>query len=242
MSVEKPKNEAKKEESAPESKKPETKAKNSIKLPFLGLAIVAVIIVVVAVLFIFVLHTGKAANVSSVSYTPVNLFTSTSMSSLMGGNWTLYANETANSSVISADSSSFPPGTVSAALQEFLPSSEISAIASNSTSNKSSIYYFSSEVFYLNSTASTSSVLSTVNGLVSSELSNQTALKSNTSSIGSSTLVYLTGSIKSTNTTNKVSYAYIFNGKTFIIDVMDNSNFNYSQAKELAAYPFSNSL
>ena len=210
--------------------------KKGIKLPLVVIIPVIIIIVVVAVLLVFILHVGNA---SSVAYTPISPFSSSSLSSILGGNWTLINNETANSSIIKADASSFPSGTVSAVIQEFIPASELSALSSNSTSNISS---FSSEVFYINSSSRASSAFNGAAASLGASLKNDTSLKYNESTVGSSDMVYIDGTINSTNTTKtKISQLYILNGKDIILDTAQNYNFSYKQAEVFATYPFSTS-
>jgi len=208
--------------------------KKGIKLPLVVIIPVIIIIVVVAVLLVFILHVGNA---SSVAYTPISPFSSSSLSSILGGNWTLINNETANSSIIKADASSFPSGTVSAAIQEFIPASELSALSSNSTSNVSS---FSSEVFYINSSSLASTVFNEAIASLGASLKNDTSLKYNESTVGNSAIVYIDGKVNRTNTTKtRISQLYILNGKDIILDTTQNYNFSYKQAEIFATYPFS---
>lgn len=209
--------------------------KKSIKLPLMVIIPVIVVIVVVAVLLVFILHVGKSS--PAAAYTPVSSFSASSLSSVLGGNWTLINNETANSSTIKADPSSFPSGTVSAAIQEFIPTSELSALSSNSTTNISS---FSSEVFYINSSSLASTVFNEAAASLSASLKNDTLLKYNESTVGNSAIVYIDGKINRTNTTKtQISQLYILNGKDIILDTTQNYNFSYKQAEIFAAYPFS---
>jgi hypothetical protein len=209
--------------------------KKGIKLPLMVIIPVIIVIVVLAVLLVFILHVGNAS--SSVAYTPVNAFSSSSLSSVLGGNWTLINNETANSSIIKADASSFPSGTVSAAIQEFIPASELSALSSNSTSNVSS---FSSEVFYINSSSLASTVFNEAIASLGASLKNDTSLKYNESTVGNSAIVYIDGKVNRTNTTKtRISQLYILNGKDIILDTTQNYNFSYKQAEIFATYPFS---
>ncbi len=215
-------------------------SKKSVKLPLIIIVPAVIVIAVVVVLSIFVLHLGSSA--PSVSYTPVTAFSPSSLASIIGGNWTLAYNKTVNSTFVKAQATSFPPGTISANVQEFIPSSEISALKSNSTS-KGPSQAFSSDVFYLNSSSSAKLVFSYIQQSVSAQYGNNTGIKFNTSSVGSSSMVYVNGLLNATNNTpEKISYAYIVNGKDFILDTAINSSFTYKNAESMATYPFSGSL
>lgn len=212
------------------------KGKNhSINVP-LKIVIPAIVVVIVfALLLILFLHHPSA--VSSVNYTPVTAFTPTALNSYFGGNWSLVDNATVNSSTVAKSPSRFPPGTVSASVQEFITHLKASAVASNLSSNVS---IFSAEVFYLNSSLSASSVFKEIIGLVGSQYGNSSKVKFNSSSIGSTKFVYLTGRVNASNSsTTAISETYAINGKDFIIDNMENGNFSYATASKLVLYPFS---
>lgn len=213
-----------------EAKEEKAAFKKTFKFPLLALVPVVIIISVLVILFVFVLHSGKAA--VSPSYIPVNSLSTAQVSSFLGGNWTLLYNTTENSTVIKSNPSYFPPGTIAADIEEFIPSSKVSAVHSNLTAN---ISVFSSEVFYMNSSVSSSSVFSEVSSLLGSEYHNSTIIKFNSSTVGGSKLFYVNGVINST----ALSFAYISNGKYFIIDTSHKANFSYEQAGNLAVYPFS---
>lgn len=213
--------------------------KKSIKFSPFAIIPVVIVIVAVAVLFIFVLHPGKAN--PSVSYTPINIFSQSGLSSIIGGNWTIIYNTTINSTTVDAHTTSFPPGTISAAAQEFVPYSEASLLNSNSTTNRSPSV-FSSEVFYINSSSLAASLFSRAESTVRLQFSNDTKINFNISSVGNSNMVYVTGRANVTNTTmENVSYVYISNGKDLIVDTLQNGSFSYGQAKNLATFPFLNS-
>lgn len=225
-----------------ESHKKENEVKNqdkkNIKLPVFAVIIGVVVIIAVILTLFFVFHVGKTAQITS--FTPINSFSPSFLSNIFGGNWTTVANKSANSTVIKQDASQFPPGTLGAAIEQFIPSSELSLIAANNTAN---VTEFSSEVFYLNSSNSVSPLLSQMNSSVDTLLAsnqNNTKIESNYSVIGSSKMIYI-NIIENYNTSNKTrsSELYIGNGKDFVIDSINNGNITYNQAKSLATYPFS---
>ena len=211
--------------------------KKSGRIPFMVIMPAVVIVVIVAVLFIFGFH--AKSSVPAVSYTPITSFSSSSLSSIISGNWSLILNETANSTVINkyAGTGNFPQGTVAATIQEFVPYSEVSDIAANNSANISD---FVSTVYYLNSSSAASSLLNEIKGVTGSEYSNDSKANYNVSSIGSASMVYISGRLNSSNSsTENATELYLMSGKTLVIASLSNQNIDYLQAENIVTYLFS---
>ena len=202
-----------------------------VKLPLKIILPAIVIAIAIVLVLLFFVHPAKPA---AVSYTTVTGFTPSSLSSLMGGNWSMVENVTANSSTVSAHAASFPPGTVAAALQEFIHSNS-SALSSNSSNTS----VFASEAFYINSSSSADSLFSEVQKLTATEYANNSKVTYNTSTIGNTEFEYVNGRVNATNSSLiGVTEIYAVNAKTFMIETMQHGNIGYTTAEKLISYLF----
>ena len=172
-------------------------------------------------------------------YTPINYLSNSGLDSVIGGNWSLVLNQTANSTVISeyAGTGDFPQGTVAAAIQEFVPYSEISQLNANSSSNVSD---FVSTVYYLNSSSGASALFNEIEGITGPQYTNDSKAKYNLSTIGNTSMIYVNGILNSSNSsTENATEIYMLNGKSLVIATTSNKNLDYSQARNIVTYLFS---
>ncbi|MCW1295709.1 MAG: hypothetical protein OH338_01295 [Candidatus Parvarchaeota archaeon] len=217
-----------------------SKGKNPVKIPIKIIVPAVIIIVAVIVIAIFLIHPLGKTSVSSVGYTPITYLSSPSLNSIIGGNWSLVYNQTANSTVVKAyaGTGQFPAGTVAAAVQEFIPSSEIAQISTNKSKNN--ITTLISTAYYINSSSEASTIFTSAETGIASEYANDSRLKFNTSTIGSSSMIYINGQLNSTNSSlENVTELYLLNGKSLVVVSSLNKEIGYKQAKSIVSYMFS---
>ncbi len=210
------------------------------KIPVKIIVPAVIVIIAVIAIAIFIIHPAGKTTVNTVSYTPVNYLSNSGLTSIIGGNWSLIYNATANSTVINkyAGTGSFPSGTVAAAIQEFVPYSEVSKIASNSSAKN--ISYFTATVYYLNSSFTASSLFGEISGVIGSQYANHSKVAYNLSSIGNASMIYINGRLNSSNSsTENATELYLVNGKSVVVATLSNDNMDYRQAKNITTYLFS---
>lgn len=214
--------------------------KNSSKIPVKIIVPAVIVIVAVIIIAVFLIHpASKAVAVTTVSYTPINYLSNSGLNSAIGGNWSLILNETANSTVINeyAGTGDFPPGTVAAEIQEFVPSSEVSQLSANKSANISD---FVSTVYYMNSSSAASSIFDEIESITGSEYANNSKVNYNLSAIGTAGMVYINGRLNSSNSsTENATELYMIDGSSVVIATAANENIGYSQAKNIVSYLFS---
>ncbi|MGC8533862.1 MAG: hypothetical protein ACP5MV_04535 [Candidatus Parvarchaeum sp.] len=218
----------------------EPKGKKPVKIPVKIIVPAVIVIAAVIIIAIFLIHPSGKAAISSISYTPINYISNSALNSMIGGNWSLVYNQTANSTVIKnyQGTGQFPAGTVAAAVQEFIPFSEVSKITANTS--KANLTSFISTVYYINSSSEASSIFTGAEAGITSRYANDSRLKVNTSNIGSSSMIYINGQLNSTNSSlENVTDIYLLNGKSLVLVSSFNKNIGYAQAKSIASYLFS---
>ena len=221
------------------AKEQQHESKNPPKIPVKIIVPAIIVVIAVIAIAVFLIHPAGKTTLSAASYTPINYISNSGLNSVIGGNWSLILNETANSTVINsyAGTGDFPQGTVAAAIQEFVPYSEISQIAANKSSNISD---FVSTVYYINSSSGASSIFNDIGGITGAEYTNDSRVEYNLSSVGKTSMVYLNGRLNSSNSsTENATEIYMLNGKSLVIITVSNENLDYSQAKNIVNYLFS---
>ena len=217
-----------------------SQGKNPVKIPIKIIVPAAIVIVAVIAIAVFLIHPSGITTVSSVGYTPITYLSSPALNSIMGGNWSLIYNQTANSTEVKAyaGTGQFPAGTVAASFQEFIPSSEIAQISTNKSKNN--ITTLISTAYYINSSSEASTIFTSAETGIASEYANDSRLKFNTSTIGSSSMIYINGQLNSTNSSlENVTELYLLNGKSLVVVSSLNKEIGYSQAKSIVSYMFS---
>ena len=216
-----------------EEQKPANKSPS--KLPVKIIVPAAIIIVAIILIVIFLIHsTGKTA-INTVSYTPVNYLSASAINSIMGGNWSLVYNQTANSTVINNETAYFPQGTVAASVQEFIPSSEIPQALKNKSNN---ITIFLSKTFYINSSSEANYIFAGAERSLAS--ANTSRFKFNVTVVGNSSMVYINDKQNLSNSSLGDSTSlYLLNGKSLVVVSSFNKNISYQQAKRIVSYMFS---
>lgn len=210
--------------------------KKPLKLPVKALVPAVIVVIAVVVIAIFLVHPAKTS-VQTVSYTAINYLSNSGLNSIIGGNWSLIYNTTANSTVINkyAGTGDFPSGTVAAVIQEFVPYSEIAA--NSSTKNISD---FTTTVYYLNSSSTANSLFGEIDGILGLQYANHSKVDYNLSSIGNTSMIYINGRLNSSNSsTENATELYLMDGKSVVVATLSNDNMDYKQARDITAYLFS---
>lgn len=215
------------------------KSKNPAKIPIKIIVPAVIVIIAVVAVLVFLVHPAIKTTLNTASYTPINYLSNSGLNSVIGGNWSLILNQTANSTVINkyAGTGDFPQGTVAAAIQEFVPYSEVSKIAANNSSNISD---FVSTVYYINSSSGASAVFNEISSITSSEYENDSKVEYNLSTIGNASMLYVSGRLNSSNSsTENATEIYMLKDKSLVIASASNENLDYLQAKNIVNYLFS---
>ena len=221
------------------SKEQQPKDKNPSKIPVKIIVPAVIVVIAVIAIAVFLIHPAGKTTLSTASYAPINYLSNSGLNSVIGGNWSLILNQTANSTVINkyAGTGDFPQGTVAAAIQEFVPYSEISKIAANNSSNISD---FVSTVYYINSSSGASAIFNEIGSITSSEYENDSKVEYNLSTIGNASMLYVSGRLNSSNSsTENATEIYMLKDKSLVIATASNENLDYLQAKNIVNYLFS---
>jgi len=217
----------------------QSQGKNTSRIPMKIIVPAAIAVIAVVVIIVFLIHPAAKTTLISAGYTPIRYLSNSGLDSVIGGNWSLVLNQTANSTVVNeyAGTGDFPQGTVAAAIQEFVPYSEVSQIAAGNSSNISS---FVSTVYYLNSSSDAGATFNELGSISSADYKNDSKVAYNLSTIGNASMFYINGKLNSSNSsTENATEIYMLKGKSLVIVTASNENLGYSQAKNIVNYLFS---